>query len=283
MVASFKDNDGLLHRLSYYVGGQAPGVSDYLLQGLLTSLLGWVPGLPGIAVRGVAYRLMLKAEGFPAIECGVRLRHARNIRLGPGVFLDRGVYLHACPGGIVIGAGTYIMHNAELHVFNFRNLDHAYIHIGKGCFLGESIVIRGQGGVTIGDRVLIAPLAKILAVDHNFDTVGVPVLDQGISCRGIVVEAGAWIGAGAAVLDGVRIGAGAVIGANAVVTRDVPPYSVAVGVPARVVRDLRSDRDSWSQARQAALASKPASHRAGAGQTSGDGGHGTRSLQGKRR
>jgi acetyltransferase-like isoleucine patch superfamily enzyme len=78
-------------------------------------------------------------------------------------------------------------------------------------------------------------------VNHNFGDLSRPVIEQGISGRGITIEDGAWIGAGAAVLDGVRIGSGAVIGANAVVTHDVPPHSVAVGSPARVVKDLRAD------------------------------------------
>src|SRR5205823_15104904 len=59
-------------------------------------------------------------DGFVGIERGVRLRHARNIRLGRSVYLDQGTYLHATPGGIDIGAETMVMHNTELHVFNFR-------------------------------------------------------------------------------------------------------------------------------------------------------------------
>jgi acetyltransferase-like isoleucine patch superfamily enzyme len=102
-------------------------------------------------------------------------------------------------------------------------------------------VIRGQGGVTIGDNVLIAPMVKILAVNHNYADPTRPVIDQGITGKGIVIEDGAWIGAGAAILDGVRIGKGAVIGANAVVTRDVPPRAVSVGIPAKVVRYIQGD------------------------------------------
>jgi acetyltransferase-like isoleucine patch superfamily enzyme len=229
-----------LERLAYYVHGQAPGLASYLQQGVLTTLLGGVPGLIGIALRGVGYHFILQMDGFAAIERHVRLRHARNIRLGRNVYLDQGVYLHACPNGIDIGADTCIMHNSELHVFNFRQLPHAFIKVGRGTFIGESVVIRGQGGVTIGDGVLIAPLAKIVAVDHTFTDLGRPILDQGITGQGIVIEDGAWIGAGAAILDGVRVGQGAVVGANAVVTRDVPPHCVAVGAPARVVRDLRN-------------------------------------------
>ena len=226
-------------KLRYYIRGQAPGWGEYLVQGMVTSLFGWIPGLPGLAVRGLSYRAILHMEGLCAIEAGVRLRHARHIRLGRGVYLDAGVYLHASPDGIELGPETVVMHNTELHVFNFRDLPHAFIRIGRGTFVGESVIVRGQGGVTIGDKVLIGPMAKILAVDHVFTDLNRPVMDQGITGRGIVIEDGAWIGAGAAVLDGVRIGRGAVIGANAVVTRDVPCHCVAVGVPARVVKDLR--------------------------------------------
>jgi acetyltransferase-like isoleucine patch superfamily enzyme len=229
---------GLVGRLRYYVRGQAPSLGDYLLQGALTTLLGGIPGLLGIGIRALLYRCMMRFDGVAAIEQGVRIRHARNIRLGRNAFIDQGVYLHATPGGIEIGADVAVMHNTELHVFNFRDLPHAFIKIGRGTFVGESVVIRGQGGVTIGEHVLIAPQAKIVAVNHNYTDLSRPVIDQGITCRGIVIEDGAWIGTGAAVLDGVRVGRGAVIGANAVVTRDVPPHTVAVGSPAAVARHI---------------------------------------------
>ena len=229
----------LYERLDYYVRAQANGFVEYIWQGLWTTLLSGLPGLVGIGMRGVGYRLILRMDGMAAIESSVRLRHARNIRLGRGVFLDQRVYLHATPGGIEIGDDTTVMHNTELHVFNFRDLPHAFIRIGRDTFVGESVVVRGQGGVTIGNSVLIAPHVKILAINHNFKDVSRPVIEQGINAQGIVIEDGAWIGAGAAVLDGVRIGRGAVIGANAVVTRDIPPHSVAVGVPARVVQHFQ--------------------------------------------
>lgn len=241
-MAMSRQGTGFFGRLTYYVRAQAPGLGDYLLQGLVTTLLAGLPGLPGIALRGFAYRLIMRIDGFAAIESGVRLRYARGVSLGPNAFLDQGVYLHACPQGIVIGGDSRVMHNAELHVFNFRDLPHAFIRVGRGTFIGESVVVRGQGGVSIGDDVLIAPLAKILAVNHNFGDPTVPVIDQGISGEGIVIEDGAWIGAGAAILDGVRVGQGSVIGANAVVTRDVPPHTLAVGSPARVIRDLRDPK-----------------------------------------
>ncbi|MCC6177663.1 MAG: acyltransferase [Chloroflexi bacterium] len=232
----------MFDELRYYIQGQASSLRRYALQELVIGLCGWVPSLVGVGLRAVAYRLIARVDGFAAIEQGVRLVYAENIRLGNKAYLDQGVYLHACPDGIEIGAGAFIMHNAELHVFNFRDLPHAHIRIGERTFVGESVIIRGQGGVDIGKAVLIGPGAQILAINHNHGDSSLPILDQGIAGSGIVIEDGAWIGAGAIVLDGVQVGRNAVIGAGAVVTKDVPANSVAVGVPARIAGPAEADR-----------------------------------------
>lgn len=101
--------------------------------------------------------------------------------------------------------------------------------------------MRAQGGITIGDRVLFGPRVQVLAVNHVMSDPERPIMDQGITAVGIRIEDGAWIGAGAIVLDGVTVGKHAVIGAGAVVTGDVPPHALAVGAPARVIRDLRTN------------------------------------------
>jgi acetyltransferase-like isoleucine patch superfamily enzyme len=252
----------MLGDLRYYTQGQASNLARYMLQETVTGLLSWIPGLVGIGLRGIGYRAIARVSGFPAIERGVRLGYAENITLGRNVYLDHGVYLHACPGGIEIGDGAFIMHNAELHVFNFRNLPHAFIRVGARSFIGESVIIRGQGGVEIGKAVLVGPGAQFLAVNHNFGDPQVPILDQGITARGIVVEDGAWIGAGALVLDGVRIGKNAVVGAGAVVTKDVPANGIAVGVPARVTETVRSN-DEVAARQIARLDGRPAPTRNG--------------------
>jgi acetyltransferase-like isoleucine patch superfamily enzyme len=230
-------------RLRYYLEGQSTSLGRYVLEQALFLFLRDLPGLPGIGLRAALYRLILHSKGLPVIEDHVRLCQAANVHLGRNVYLDYGTYLHACPHGIYIGDDTFVMHGSELHVYNFRGLPHAGIWIGHNCFLGEFCLIRGQGGVHVGNSVLLAPRAQLLAVDHLFHNTSKPVIQQGISAEGIVVEDGAWIGSGAIVLDGVRVGTGAVVGAGAVVTRDVPAHSVAVGVPARVVRQLEAQGD----------------------------------------
>jgi acetyltransferase-like isoleucine patch superfamily enzyme len=225
--------------LDLYIRAQSTGWGAYFLEQSLMAVLRDLPGLLGIALRGLAYRLILNARGFPYIARGVRLAQPRRITLGRGVYLDEGVYLHACPKGIVIGEGTVIMHGSVLHVYNFRGLPGSGITIGRRCFIGEYNVIRGQGGVTIGDFVYTGPMVQILAVNHVFADPDRLIAEQGITARGIVIEDDVWLGGGAVVLDGVRIGRGAVVGAGAVVTQDIPPYAIAVGVPARVVGSRR--------------------------------------------
>lgn len=233
---------GLAPQLRLYLGRQADNPGRYAVEQFVLALAGWVPTLLGIGLRGLLYRLILRMDGWAAIENGVRLRFASRVRLGHGAYLDQGVYLHACPGGIEIGPGTIVMHGAVLHVYNFRGLPHAGICIGRDSLIGEYCVIRGQGGVTIGDRVYTSPHSQLIAVNHVFDDPAVPFVEQGITAEGIVIEDDVWIGSAAVITDGVRVGRGAVVAAGAVVTRDVPPRTVVGGVPARPLKSIDGHR-----------------------------------------
>lgn len=230
--------DGLWPNVRLYLDRQADGPLRYAWEQAILSLGGWVPTLVGVALRSVLYRLIMHLDGVVAIENAVRLRYANHIRLGDGAYLDQATYLHATPGGIEVGSGSFIMHGAVLHVYNFRNLPHAFIKIGRDSLIGEYSVLRGQGGITIGDRVYTAPQVQILAVNHRFEDTTRPMVDQGITAEGICVEDDVWIGAGAIITDGVCVGQGAVVAAGAVVTADVPPYTVVGGVPAHVLKHL---------------------------------------------
>jgi acetyltransferase-like isoleucine patch superfamily enzyme len=241
----------MLDRIRYYINAHSTSLGRYVLEQILFLCFAWVPSILGIGIRAIVYKLILHSQGFVAIESGVRLGQPNNISLGHNVYIDHGVYLHACPGGIEIGDNSFIMHHAELHVYNFRQIPHSGIKIGRDCLIGEFCVVRGQGGVTIGDKVYLAPLVQILAVNHVFHDPTQPIIEQGITAEGIVVEDNVWIGAGAIITDGVRLGQGAVIGAGAVVTRDVPPHTVAVGVPAQVVKEItRGATDRVDQLKQ---------------------------------
>jgi len=224
--------------LLLYVHRQASSLKKYIVEQLILTLFGWIPTVVGIGVRALTYRAILRMQGVAAIESGVRIRFADGVRLGRNVYIDQGVYLHACPNGIQIGDNSFVMHGSVLHVYNFRELPHAFIRVGADSLIGELNVLRGQGGITIGDRVYTAPMVQMLAVNHVFDDPTRPMVEQGITADGIVVEDDVWIGSGAIITDGVRIGKGAVVAAGAVVTQDVPAYTVVGGVPARVLRKI---------------------------------------------
>jgi acetyltransferase-like isoleucine patch superfamily enzyme len=130
------------------------------------------------------------------------------------------------------------MHGAVLHVYNFRGMPQSGIKIGRDSLIGEYCVIRGQGGVTIGDRVYTSPFTQLLSVNHVFDDPTRPFVDQGITAQGIVIEDDVWLGAGAVITDGVRVGHHSVVAAGAVVTKDVAPYSIMAGVPARFIKKV---------------------------------------------
>ncbi len=228
----------MLANIRLYLSRQASSVFRYIVEQFLIVSLGWIPTIVGIAIRSVLYKLILKMDGFAAIENNVRLRFADHIKLGHGSYLDHGTYLHACPNGIEIGAGTIVMHGAILHVYNFRGMKQSGIRIGRDSLVGEYSVIRGQGGVVIGDRVYTSPFTQIIAVNHVFDDPNRPFVEQGITAEGIVIEDDVWLGAGAIITDGVRVGKGAVVAAGAVVTKDVAPHTVVGGVPAKVIKTI---------------------------------------------
>jgi acetyltransferase-like isoleucine patch superfamily enzyme len=229
----------MLKQLRYYLANQAASLPAYVIEQLVLGLFGWIPSIVGVGIRAIAYRAIMTLNGMPAIEAGVRIVYASNVKLGRNSYLDQGVYLNALPSGITIGEDTFIMHHTVLHTFNYRNLPRAGITIGKKCFIGELNVMRGQGGIHIGDGVYTGPMVQIMAINHVYDDLDVPIREQGITAKGITIEDDVWIGSGAVILDGVTIGQGSVIGAGAVVIQDIPPYSLAVGSPAKPIGDRR--------------------------------------------
>lgn len=109
------------------------------------------------------------------------------------------------------------------------------IRLGRNVFINQGCRLDDIGGIEIGDDVMIGPGVRLITAGHPVD----PLLRRsGIIAAPIRIERNVWIGAGAMILQGVTIGADSVIGAGAIVTRDVPPAVLAVGVPAEVVRNI---------------------------------------------
>jgi acetyltransferase-like isoleucine patch superfamily enzyme len=159
----------------------------------------------------------------PGVEEGVQIKGADRITMGKGCQVQFGTVLHG--GGLAWSDGR------------------GYIRLGDRVFIGPHCTLFGAGGIEIRDDVLLSPHVVITSHQHTFDRTDRPIGEQPSQFAPVLVEADAWIGAGAILLPGVTIGRGAVVGAGAVVTRDVPAGAVVAGVPARVLRQ-RGDRPS---------------------------------------
>jgi acetyltransferase-like isoleucine patch superfamily enzyme len=156
--------------------------------------------------------------------------HERVV-FGDDVFVSPEAALIAEPHrDIVVGDGARIGAHAFVH---------GPVTLGPRVSLNPRVSIDGgRAGVTLGADVRVATGATLFAFDHGLAS-DRPVRAQPVTSAGIVVGDDVWIGANAGVTDGVRVGAHAVVAMGAVVTRDVPPWAIVAGVPARVIGDRR--------------------------------------------
>ncbi len=148
-----------------------------------------------------------------------------------------------------------IINERSKRIIPFR--DHDAKRVGEGCYYLDHIVwlngdriemgdgvgfnygcyVNGFGGLVIGDEAMFGPYSMVHTANHNYDDRARPVTEQGWTKQPVEVGARAWIGMGACILPGVTIGEGAIVGAGSVVAKDVEPYTIAVGNPARVIRE----------------------------------------------
>jgi acetyltransferase-like isoleucine patch superfamily enzyme len=214
----------------------ASGIAAFASFELVTGVLGPFPGALGVWLRSRLYGLIMPGMARSAfVGANVVLRSPRNISLGARTFVDTMVQLDGISdhpqGGICIGEGNY--------VYSFCVVSagyHGYVRTGHDCSFNPGTHIFGTGGIEIGNHVLVGGSTSIIAYEHAFDNLSVPIMQQPIRATGIRIGNNVWIGAHVTVLDGVTIGDGAVIGAGSVVTGPVPAAAVMVGIPARSLR-----------------------------------------------
>ncbi|MBE9005182.1 acyltransferase [Fortiea sp. LEGE XX443] len=209
---------------------------------LLTTLLGNIPTIAlGTKLRNLVYRsIFSQLDSQVYIQYGVEFLGTDRIEISKGVYIFQGVRIDAqghSSNKIYLSRGVAIERNV-----NIGCLDNTFIHIDEETFIGPDVCIAGPGEIKIGKRCMIAAHSGIYGNNHNFANPLEPIKYQGVTRKGIVIEDDCWLGHGVTVLDGVTIGQGSVIGAGAVVTKDIPPFSVAIGVPARVIKNRMSQQ-----------------------------------------
>jgi len=167
----------------------------------------------------------------PDIQSGVHFEYPGNILVGEKCRIARQVIIRANTDekpGIEISDEVCVQENVLI------NANRGFVSIGHGSWIGPCTVISGNGGVDIGENVMIASHCAINTVSHNSCRTDIPMRDQGLNCDPVLIDDDVWIGIGVIILQGIRIGRGSIIGAGAVVTGDIPPFSIAMGTPARV-------------------------------------------------
>ena len=208
---------------------------------ILTSLIGAMPGAAGLLLRQKLYRTLLGKMGRGvALGRSITIRHPHKIHLGDNVVIDDYAVLDAKGAGnkgIVIGDNVIIGRNT---VPSCKNGD---IIIGNNTNIALNCFIQSAQRVVIGRNVLFAAYCYVIGGgNHATDRTDIPVIAQGQIVKGITVKDNCWIGAAVKILDGVTIERDCIIGAGAVVNKDLPKYTVAVGIPAKILRSRISEK-----------------------------------------
>lgn len=210
-----------------------PSLGRFLGDGLIFSIFSRFPTVFGSLLRSYAYRTVLGGLGKRClIENGVRFFHSRRVFLGDRVFIGERSFLDVGPSSAAIRIGD----DSHLGRGVVLRTQEGEIVIGGNANISTYSLVYSYGGIEIGDDCLIAQHVEIVGGAHNHDDLSSPIRLQGRLPSRIVIGNDCWIGSHAVILGGSTIGRGSIIGAGAVVHKDIPEYSIAVGVPARVVR-----------------------------------------------
>jgi acetyltransferase-like isoleucine patch superfamily enzyme len=213
-----------------------PGLVSLLKYELCMSWPSQMSGAVGYLARKKLFARLVRQCGRGCLfGRGVLLRSPGNISFGDAVILDDLVVVDAKGEGSAIELGNQVL------VSRYGNLscNQAVIRLGDFCSIGPNCYISSRSMLEIGSNTSIGPGSQIVASGHAFDDPHTPVVKQKRVSQGIRIGDGCWIGAGSIIMDGAVIGDNCIIGAGAVVKGEIPPYSVAVGMPAKVLYDRR--------------------------------------------
>ena len=188
--------------------------------------------------RGLLLKLLLKSSKgiiFKGKRC--KIKHCKKIIAGKSLTIGDNVEINALSKyGVTIGDNVSILKNTIIECTGvIRELGEG-LKIGNHVGIAQNCFIQVRGKVEIGNNVIFGPGVSIFSENHLFENRDIPIMHQGASRKGVFIEDDVWLGAGATILDGVVVGKGSVIAAGSVVNKDVAPYSIVAGVPAKLIK-----------------------------------------------
>lgn len=181
--------------------------------------------------------LLGRSKGFVFAERGATVMFGNKVRCGKNLNLMAHSTLNALSyKGVEIGDNFTLGMFATIECTGVLREVGSHLKIGNNVGINHYCFIGVRGEIEIGDNVIFGPRVSVFSENHIFDRIDIPIKHQGVT-KGITkIGNDVWIGAQTIILSGVSIGDGCVIGAGSVVTKDIPPYSLAVGVPASVIK-----------------------------------------------
>jgi len=189
-------------------------------------------------LMGLYLKLFLKSsKGIVFVGRRSRIYHKNKISVGTTLNIGHNVYINALSvHGITIGNNFTLKDNCIIDCTGvLRSLGQG-LRIGNNVGISENCHIQVRGNVVIGDNVIFGPNVSIFSENHIFKNPDLPINIQGESRIGVNIGNGVWIGSGSKILDGVTVGENTIIAAGSVVVKDVPPFSIVGGIPAKVLK-----------------------------------------------
>ena len=190
-------------------------------------------------LRGMIQRLYFKrSSGWVLVGKGASIRYARHLSVGRDFIVEDYAEVNCMTyRGIIAGDRVTIGNHAIIRPTNiYGSAIGEGLKIGNNSSIGPYSYIGCSGFIEIGDNVMMSPRVSIYAENHLFDNPDLSIKEQGVKREFVKIEDDCWIAANTVILAGVTIGRGSVIAAGSVVTKDVPPYSIVGGVPAKVIK-----------------------------------------------
>jgi acetyltransferase-like isoleucine patch superfamily enzyme len=181
---------------------------------------------------------MASTKGLVLVGKGVDIRHPNNLYAGKDLVIEDYVELNClATNKMILGDRITIGRFAVIRPSNSWGGEIGEgLKVGNNSSIGTFNYIGCSGYIEIGNNVMLGPRVGLFAENHVYDSVYKPIKDQGVVRKTIVIEDDCWIGTNSVVLSGVRIGTGSVVAAGSVVTKDVAPFSVVAGVPAKLIK-----------------------------------------------
>jgi acetyltransferase-like isoleucine patch superfamily enzyme len=189
-------------------------------------------------MRGLLKRPKIRMSGG-LLFCGrsVVIENGYMIQSGPNLILEDYSQINALSEkGISFGRNVTIGKLAIIMCTGVIANKGVGLEIGDYSAVGAQSFLGCQGGIKLGNNVIMGPGVRIFSENHNYKDTAVPIRLQGETRTGVVIEDDCWVGSGATILDGVTIGTGTLIAAGSVVVNDIPSFSIVAGVPAKLIK-----------------------------------------------